>query len=86
MERLRAMEKHEEQSNKSSVWLFVVHNARHMLKVETMDQTNWCVSRKAKEGDRAFLYQSLKGIICFFEIIEKTESESFCNSYGILFI
>lgn len=64
-------------------WLLVADYVLHMEKVEDNDNSWWCVDRKCKPGDRAFLYKTLKGILCYFEIIELITDQDYCKSFAM---
>ncbi|HWU40667.1 MAG TPA: hypothetical protein VN203_23720 [Candidatus Acidoferrum sp.] len=64
-------------------WLFVAHDLLHLTSANTGDLTWWCVDRRAKERDRAFVYQPLTGIVCAVEIVELVARHGLCDSYGM---
>lgn len=64
-------------------WLFVVRNPKHLLDLKKGDHTWWCVDRRCKPGDRAFIYRPLKGISMFLKIIDPAPPNSFCTSFSM---
>lgn len=67
----------------NNFWFFVADNVKHMADVKERSKTWWCVDRRCKIGDKAFLYKTLQGVICYFEILEVNDSEKFCELYGM---
>lgn len=74
---------HKKDSHAPRDWLFVVHNPQHLLDLKKGDQTWWCVDRRCKTGDRAFIYRPLKGIALLLKIVGETAPNPFCNSFSM---
>lgn len=65
-----------------TTWLFVAHTLLHLDELKAGEKSWWCVDRRCNPGDKAFIYQPLKGIILHFEILEfLKQPEPFCNSF-----
>ena len=67
----------------NNFWFFVAENTKHMTVVKERSNSWWCVDRKCKIGDKAFLYKRLEGIVCYFEILGINDSQDICSSYGM---
>ena len=67
----------------NNFWFFVAENVKHMVETKEKRKTWWCVDRRCKVGDKAFLYKRLEGILCYFEILEINDSQDFCRAYGM---
>ena len=64
-------------------WFFVAPDLLHLASASTGELTWWCVDRRAKEGDRAFVYKPPTGIVCAFEIVELVPRHGLCDTFGM---
>jgi len=64
-------------------WLFVVRNPQHLLDFQKGDETWWCVDRRCKTGDRAFIYRPLKGIAMLIKVVGDAPPNPFCSSFSM---
>src|ERR1017187_6683701 len=63
-------------------WLFVTRTTLHLERLKSGEESWWCVDRRCKPGERAFIYKALNGIFLHLEILELLKQpELFCNSY-----
>jgi hypothetical protein len=67
----------------NNYWLFVINELRHLSEIKENEESWWCISRGCNKGDSAFLYKAGVGIVCYFEVIELMESNTFCSAYGM---
>jgi len=66
---------------KRSDWLLVTDDIQHLEHSRLGELTWWCVDRKSKEGDRVFLYKTLTGIVCLFEIKQFIAQQDYCKIF-----
>lgn len=66
-------------------WLLVAQSTMHLDILRDGEDSWWCVDRKCKPGERAFIYRTAIGIILQLEILEILHRpEAACTSYGMM--
>jgi len=64
-------------------WMLVTSEFYHLLHAKEYDETWWCVDKRCKPKDKAFLFKINTGIVLYFEILELTEAQPRCKAYGM---
>jgi hypothetical protein len=63
-------------------WVFVTHTPLHLVRLKAGNESWWCVDRRCKAGEQAFIYKPLTGIILHLKILELSKTpELFCDTY-----
>jgi hypothetical protein len=71
-----------DQPGRATTWLFVVNAVLHLSDITVGSETWWCVDRRCKTGDNAFIYKPLKGVILRLQVLGVSmKSEMFCESF-----
>ena len=72
------------QTEPPRTWLFVVHVLLHLSSLKAGEKSWWCVDRRSKPGEKAFIYQPLRGVRLLVEILDfSARPEGFCNGFAM---